>query len=59
MATVFEWDEAKARVNAAKHGVSFELAQDAFLDPKHLLAEDMEQADRRNATSVSAWLKAT
>ena len=28
----FEWDEAKSRQNARKHGVSFEEAQTVFLD---------------------------
>lgn len=37
----FEWDEAKDGVNRAKHGVSFELAQLAFLDPQRVLAEDL------------------
>ena len=29
----FEWDEAKAATNLARHGVSFETAADAFRDP--------------------------
>ncbi len=29
----FEWDDAKAATNLAKHGVSFELARSAFRDP--------------------------
>jgi uncharacterized DUF497 family protein len=29
----FEWDEAKAAENDAKHGVSFELATKVFDDP--------------------------
>lgn len=29
----FEWDEAKATENYAKHGVSFELATQVFKDP--------------------------
>lgn len=28
----FEWDEAKARVNVSKHGVTFEEALTVFLD---------------------------
>jgi uncharacterized DUF497 family protein len=28
-----EWDENKNRANQRKHGVSFELAQEAFDDP--------------------------
>jgi uncharacterized protein len=30
----FEWDEDKNLVNIEKHGVSFEEAMRAFLDPK-------------------------
>jgi len=30
---VFEWDDAKAAANLAKHGVSFEQAREAFDDP--------------------------
>jgi uncharacterized DUF497 family protein len=29
----FEWDEAKAAENYAKHGVSFEMATEVFKDP--------------------------
>jgi uncharacterized protein len=29
----FEWDEAKAAKNYAKHGVTFEAARDVFKDP--------------------------
>lgn len=30
---VFEWDEGKNRRNEQKHGISFELAREVFLDP--------------------------
>ncbi len=36
----FEWDEAKDRINRQKHGVSFEMAQHAFLDPHRVIAQD-------------------
>jgi uncharacterized DUF497 family protein len=29
----FEWDEQKARINVEKHGITFEEAAEAFLDP--------------------------
>ena len=29
----FEWDDAKARMNIARHDVSFETARKAFTDP--------------------------
>jgi uncharacterized protein len=33
MSDEFEWDEAKAAENYAKHGVSFEMAVQVFKDP--------------------------
>jgi hypothetical protein len=40
----FEWDEAKDRANRIKHGVSFALAQAAFIDPYRVIAEDLEHS---------------
>ena len=40
----FEWDEAKNSENQKKHGVSFESAQDAFLDPKRIVALDLDHS---------------
>jgi uncharacterized DUF497 family protein len=36
----FEWDDAKAASNVAKHGIAFEEATRAFLDPERLIADD-------------------
>jgi uncharacterized protein len=36
----FEWDTRKAARNVAKHGVPFEYATRAFLDPRRLDIED-------------------
>jgi len=36
----FEWDEAKNLSNQKKHGLSFEIAQEAFRDPLALLQPD-------------------
>lgn len=44
----FEWDEARAKANVKKHGLSFEEAKSAFLDdharvipdPDHSLEEE-------------------
>ena len=44
MAVRFEWDPTKAASNLAKHGVSFELAQEAFKDPQAIVEID----DRRD-----------
>ena len=45
----FEWDHAKDRLNRAKHGVSFMMAQAAFFDPHRVVAEDLDHggAERR------------
>ena len=41
----FEWDSAKDLMNQDKHGVSFALAQLAFLDPIRVILEDLEHSD--------------
>ena len=41
----FEWDEGKAIQNERKHGVSFTLAQKAFLDPKRVIARDVKHSE--------------
>jgi len=53
----FEWDPAKAAVNARKHGVSFEEASSIFSDPNYLLQPDAEHADRFAAIGVSGLLR--
>lgn len=40
----FEWDASKDRLNRAKHGVGFEVAQRAFLDPGRVIAEDLQHS---------------
>ncbi len=40
----FEWDRRKNEINIAKHGVSFFEAQQAFLDPHRIIAEDIEHS---------------
>lgn len=49
MGLEFEWDAAKARKNADKHGVSFEEASSVFRDPLALSIPDplhSEEEDR-------------
>ena len=41
----FEWDDEKDRFNQEKHGVSFALAQFAFLDENRVILEDLEHGD--------------
>ena len=40
----FEWDQRKATENRRKHGVSFELAQQAFFDAKRVIARDLKHS---------------
>ncbi|HEX4840490.1 MAG TPA: BrnT family toxin [Rhabdochlamydiaceae bacterium] len=40
----FEWDHRKNEVNMVKHGISFFTAQQAFLDPRRIIAEDIEHS---------------
>jgi uncharacterized DUF497 family protein len=41
----FEWDLAKATINLAKHGVSFEEAATAFADPLSLTTYDPDHSE--------------
>ena len=40
----FEWDEAKNAENIAKHNVSFEEAQKAFLDLNFIIIQDAKHS---------------
>ena len=40
----FEWDVNKDQLNQEKHGVSFSLAQLAFLDYNRVILEDLEHS---------------
>ena len=43
-AAVFEWDDRKDKKNLRKHGVSFAVAQAAFLDPRRVIARDLKHS---------------
>jgi len=45
----FEWDEAKARSNLEKHGVTFEAAAEAFLDPFCVHADASVEGEQRDS----------
>lgn len=49
----FTWDSNKARANAAKHGVPFEVAITAFDDPFQLRAPDPKHS---SPTEKREWL---
>jgi uncharacterized DUF497 family protein len=40
----FEWDEAKAASNLAKHGVAFAEAVAAFADPRRVILSDLDHS---------------
>jgi uncharacterized protein len=42
----FEWDSAKDELNQKRHGVSFAMAQLAFLDSSRVILEDLEHGDK-------------
>jgi uncharacterized protein len=42
----FEWDFEKDQLNQKKHGVSFAMAQVAFLDSNRVILEDLEHGDK-------------
>jgi uncharacterized DUF497 family protein len=44
----FEWDEEKDKENQSKHGISFLTAQQAFLDPNRVIAEDITHSTKEN-----------
>lgn len=41
----FEWDDSKNRENIAKHGVSFQEAQEAFRDERRIIVEDLDHSE--------------
>jgi len=45
VAYVFEWDSAKASLNAQKHGVTFDEASTVFSDPLGLLISDPDHSE--------------
>jgi uncharacterized protein len=53
----FEWDEAKAEANDRKHGVTFEEATTALVDPRAIEAPDYDHADRFVTIGMSAFLR--
>ena len=41
---IFRWDLNKDKLNKRKHGISFEIAQQAFSDPKRVIAQDLKHS---------------
>ncbi len=45
MAMIFEWDNAKARINLQRHQIDFEEAKTVFNDPFLLTFSDTEHSE--------------
>ena len=45
MITRFTWDPAKAASNKRDHEISFEMAQEVFADPNHIVTENYHFED--------------
>ena len=41
---MFDWDENKNNQNQKKHGISFQEAKKAFLDPERIIVEDLDHS---------------
>ncbi len=44
---LFEWDDEKSRSNFVKHGIRFQTAVKAFLDPRALVRLDEEHSQEQ------------
>lgn len=57
MARTFDWDPLKARINVRKHGVSFEEAASAVLDPLSEVTLDYRQSyeESRYIAFETSW----
>ena len=42
----FEWDDAKATANEAKHGLTFDDGARVFSDPEHLVVDTSRDEDK-------------
>ena len=53
----FEWDDAKAATNVAKHGISFEDARLVFFDPERITLADtrFDYGEERFITFGRLW----
>jgi hypothetical protein len=45
MDSTFDWDEQRDLANQSKHGIDFDTAQYAFLDPHRLIVHDAKHSE--------------
>ena len=53
----FEWDEPKAARNWLDHGISFEMAREAFKDAFAVERVDNRHDDNEEPVACPAWWK--
>jgi uncharacterized protein len=56
--TRFTWDPEKAKANARKHGISFEMAEEVFEDSHHLVFQNafIDNEQREQAVGMTRGL---
>lgn len=59
VALSFEWEPAKARANARKHGISFNEAESAFSDERALVLPDPDHSSGHEERLVLIGLSAS
>lgn len=57
MNTDFEWSEDKNIENLRKHGINFETAQYAFIDPRRVIAKDLTHSEKEKRYYVFGKVK--
>ena len=55
METRFTWDPAKARRNLRDHGISFEMAREAFVDPHQIVTENYRVEEEGEQRYLGHW----
>lgn len=55
----FEWDDAKARSNKAKHGIAFDIAVEALRDPLSVSWFDDREAYGEDRFILIGWVRGT
>ncbi|MFZ2872832.1 BrnT family toxin [Zavarzinia sp.] len=50
--TIFDWNDAKAEINAAKHGITFPSAARVFLDARRVIVPTIRAEDGEDRFKV-------
>ena len=52
---IFEWHKEKAKINKAKHGVTFDEAATVFGDENALIMPDVSHSDDEDRSIILGW----